>query len=41
MLELRAQQLRAGTPAAPGAAARLRAMFNRPALRTQLDPPSS
>jgi len=34
MLELRARQLRAGTPAAHGAAERLRGMLHRPALRT-------
>ena len=34
MLELRAQQLRTATPAAHGAAERLRGMFGRPALRT-------
>ena len=33
MLELRAQQLRAATPAAHSAAERLRGMFDRPALR--------
>ena len=34
MLELRAQQLRAGTPVVYRAAERLRGMFQRPALRT-------
>ena len=34
MLELRAQQLRASAPAAHSAAARLRGMLARPALRT-------
>ena len=33
MLELRAQQLRAGTPAAQGLGARLRAFVDGPALR--------
>ncbi len=34
MLELRAQQLRAGAPIAPSATQRLRAMFGHPVLRT-------